>query len=368
MNPRIVIVGAGPIGCYLAQLLKKQGAKPLIIEEHNEVGRPVHCTGLIGHKVFAEKRPFRLSSRAITNIINGAVIHYDRQYFSIHRERVAYVIDRERFDKELSQGLDILYQNRFLGLEKSKSGYIVETNQDEISADIVVGADGANSTLRKILNRDANGISHYQGIQLRIKTKPRYKDLVELYLKAPSFFWVVPEAQDIVRVGTISENPHKDLVGFLKETKIKGEILERFGGVVAVGICPHTVRENIALVGDAACQMKPLSYGGIYFGLKAASILASCIKERRLQEYDSRWKRELVSEIKIGLKARQFYRRLDKDELSKIFWILKTQKSLIEKIGDFENHSRLLLEIIKKPRLYPQIGTLLPMFFKKISD
>lgn len=366
MSKQIVIIGAGPIGCYTAQVLKTYGYEPLVIEEHNEVGRPLHCTGLVGHKVFEESRPFGLSTSSIINTINGAVIHYDNQHFVIERKKVAYVIDREKFDKDLSQGLDILYENKFLGLEKTDSGYVIETDKDELPADIVIGADGANSITRKILSQDTNHISYYKGMQLRIKTKPRYKDFVEVYLKRPSFFWIVPEAEDIVRVGTISENPHNDLQGFLKEIKIKGEILDKFGGLVVVGIFNTTVKENVALVGDAACQMKPLSYGGIYFGLKAAAILSSCIKEDRLGDYDSLWKQELASEIRIGLKARQIYNRLDAKELKKIFELLKTQKSLIERVGDFENHSRLILEIIKKPTLYPQIGDIFSILFKKI--
>lgn len=364
-SKKIVIVGAGPIGCYTAQLLKIYGFNPLLIEEHNEVGRPVHCTGLVGSRVFEDKRPFKISDSSIINIINGAVIYYDNQHFAIERKKVAYVIDRERFDKELSNGLNILYQNKFLGLEKIKSGYIIETDKDELSADIIIGADGANSNIRKIINQDAD-IKYYKGVQFRIKAKPRHKDFVEVYLRKPSFFWIVPETESVVRVGTISDNPYKDLQEFIREVKIKGKILERFGGVVAIGICRNTAEENIALVGDAACQLKPLSYGGIYFGLKAATILTHCIRDGRLSNYDTLWKEELVSEIKIGLKAKAIYNRLNNEELKKIFNLIKNQKSLIEKIGDFENHSRLILEIIKKPNLYPQIGELFIMLFKKI--
>jgi len=365
---KIVIIGAGPIGCYVGQILKSYGYDPLIIEEHSEVGRPLHCTGLVGSMTFQDRRPldFKIPSSAIMNIINGAILHYDGDNFNIERNKVAYVIDREKFDKELSLGLNIIYENKFLGLEKNKTGYIIETDKGEFAADLVIGADGANSIMRKILNPDSNNIKLYKGMQLRIRIKPRHKDFVEVYLKKPAFFWIVPEAEDIVRVGAISENPHYELQKFLKESKIKGEILDRFGGVVVVGICNVTAKDNIAIVGDAACQMKPLTYGGVYFGLKAADILINCIKNNRLADYDRLWKKELASEIKIGLKVRQVYNRLDHKEFKEVFKLLKKQKGLIEKIGDFENHSRLFLEIVKKPSLYPQIGSLFSMLFKKI--
>lgn len=344
---KIVIIGAGPVGCYTAQILKLYGFRPSLVEEHNEIGRPVHCTGLVGKGVFADKRPFPISDSSILNVINGAVIHYDDRSFAIKRADVAYVIDREKFDKELSKGLDITYQNKFIGLEKSRGGYIVETDKGELFGDVVIGADGANSLIRGILNPGINGALHYKGVQFRIKARPRHADMVDVYLKKSSFFWIVPESKHIIRVGTISENPYADLQIFLKEEKINGDILEKFGGVVNIGMCGNTVKDNIAIVGDAALQMKPLTYGGMYFGLKAAAILAQCIKDNRIERYDSLWKKELGFEIKMGLRAREIYNRLNNKELEIIFGLIKKEGSLIEKIGDFENHSRLILEIFQ---------------------
>ena len=364
MSKKIVIVGAGPIGCYTAQLLKRYGYDPLLLEEHTEVGRPLHCTGLVGRKVFSEKRPFMPPASAILNEINGAVIHYNNQSFVLKRKGVAYVIDREKFDKGLSAGLNILYANRFLGIEKYRSGYIIDTEKDQLFADIVIGADGSNSSVRNIINNNTNNIAAYRGVQFRMKTELRDRDLVEVYLKDSFFFWVVPESESIVRVGTISDNPYQNLQDFIGENKIKGEVLDKFGGLVSIGICKYTVKDNIALVGDAACQLKPLSYGGIYFGLRAAAILADCIKRNRLSDYDLLWKKELAFEIKIGLKAKELASRLNKRELEKVFKLLKEQKSFIEKMGDFENHSRFVLDMIKNPRIYPQLGNLIRIIFK----
>ncbi len=346
-----MIIGAGPAGCFTAQLLKLHGFNPLVIEEHSQIGRPIHCTGLVGSKVFTNNNPFSIPKSSIINVINGAAIHYDGQYFTIERKNVAYVIDRERFDKELGKGLNILYHKRFTGVKKAGNGYTVEMDNNNLFADIVIGADGANSTIRRILNPNTN-IKCHKGVQLRIKTKVRHKDLVEVYLKQPSFYWIVPEREDVVRVGTISENPIKDLKNFLSGIKMKGEVLEQYGGLVAVGICEATAKGNIAVVGDAACQVKPLSYGGIYFGLEAAGILASCIKENRLIDYDSLWKTKFASEIRIGLKVRNIYNHLYPQDLKNIFSLIKKQKSLIEQIGDFESHGRLILKMFKKPDLY----------------
>ena len=219
MPKKIVIIGAGPIGCYVGQLLKAYDFEPLLIEEHNEIGMPLHCTGLVGAKVFSEKKPFLPPASAILNEINGAVIHYGGQSFIIKRKKVAYVIDRERFDKDLSAGLNILYGNKFIGIEKNRSGYIIDTDREQLSADMVIGADGSNSMVRSIVNNHSGSTYSSRGIQFRMKAVVKHKDMVEVYLKDSFFFWVVPESADIIRVGTISDNPYQDLIKFIKENK-----------------------------------------------------------------------------------------------------------------------------------------------------
>lgn len=367
MERKVIIVGAGPVGCYLAQLLKLNGCNPLVIEEHNEIGRPIHCTGLVGSKVFSEKRAFKLPTSSILNVINGAVINYGRQSFTIKRNKVAYVIDRERFDKGLSIGLNIVCSNKFLGLERTKSNkYIVDTDKGEFIADLIIGADGANSITRKILNPSAPELYTYKGFQIRMRMNLKNEDLVRVYMKQDYFIWIVPEGSGIVRIGTISDKPSQDLQSFLKESHIKADIIEKFGGVVSIGMCSNTVKDNLVLVGDAACQVKPLTYGGIYFGLKSADILSNCIVSDRVKDYDYLWKKALGFEIKIGLKIKKAYAKLNKKEVHRLFKLLKDNKSLLEKFADFENHSRFAQEIIKRPVFYIKAGKLFGMIFNSI--
>ena len=86
---RIVILGAGPIGCYLGQLLKKKRLNPLLIEDHKEIGRPVHCAGLFGEKVFSEAKTL-ISPKCILNTINGAVFHLGKEKFKLNEKTVTY--------------------------------------------------------------------------------------------------------------------------------------------------------------------------------------------------------------------------------------------------------------------------------------
>jgi len=366
----IVIVGAGPAGCYTAQLLKKYGFKTRIIEEHREVGKPVRCAGLVGRQVF-KNTLLSLSESSIINQINGALFFYRDNNFQIKRESVAYVIDREKFDKNLSQGLEVECGKKLIEIKKEGSGYILKTDLEDIYADLVIGADGPSSQVRKFININKNNgkddekdkkrdrVKLYVGVQYRIKSDKELTSpsIAQVHLREgiPFFIWIIPEGDNIIRLGVISKNCRKDLEQFIEDFRIKGEIIEKLAGIFLIGLTQNFY-QNIALVGDAACQIKPLTGGGIYYGLKSAELLAECIRDDRLDEYNRRLKRKFGKEIKFGLKGRQIYEKLNKNELEEIFLMFKKNAGFIEKMADFENHSKIFVEAFKNPKIFIEAG------------
>ncbi len=356
--PKIIIVGAGPVGCYLGQLLKQAGFDPLLLEEHVEVGKPVQCAGIVGRGIFGEMR-LPISEKSILNKIDGSKVFFNGSSFNLRRSRVAYIISRELFDKELSNGLKIEFKTHLREVTKIKDGYLLKTNNGEYYADIVIGADGPNSRVRKSLGF-LSDMKLYRGYQYRLKMAPKEQNLVEVhYIKPFSLFtWIIPEGNGTVRVGTISNNPYQELNNFVEKSNFKAEILEKNAGAIPIGTC-QLVKDSAALVGDAACQIKPITSGGLYYGMKAAEFLADAIKEGNLTLYETKWTEEFQQEIKICLLARNILENMGEDVLKKIFSYLKENVGLIEKIGDFENHSSILWSLVLNPRTYPTIGTLL---------
>ncbi len=409
----IVIVGAGPIGCYTAQLLKKCGINSFrIIEEHNEVGRPVRCAGIVGKPVF-EDSLIPLSRGSILNQINGALFFYRGDSFKIERSGVALVVDREKFDKELSQGLEVEYRRRLLEIEEEGEGnesgsgdgsrYLLKTNQGDIWADIVIGADGPRSRVKKFIDSKRKGVKRgsgakkddgngsddsddsdgsgetkfYKGVQYRIKLEDLKGledeffsgELTRVYMREgiPFFVWIIPEGDGIIRLGVIAENGRRELERVIEEEGIKGEIIDRLAGIIPIGLC-QSVYKNVAIVGDAARQVKPLTGGGIYYGMKAAEILVECIREGELAEYDKRWKSKFGREIKFGLWARKVYERLNKDkhELEDIFSLFKENAEFIERAANFENHSLVFREAFKRPMIFMKAGKIFARNIGKI--
>ena len=328
----------------------------MLIEEHEELGRPVHCAGLVGKRVIDEiKIPFPYS--CIINSINGGVVHLGKERLALKRKEVAYVIDRERFDKAMGKGLNIMFETKCLGIEENKS-YIIETDKGELEADIVVGAEGANSIVRNFVVPDKH-IHFLKGVQFRVKGGDFHKDIVEVFIKKPYFYWIIPEGNHVVRLGVISQNPYHDLLAFIEERKLGGKILEKFAGLVTLTHFSSLSRNRVFLVGDSAAQIKPLSYGGIYMGTRAAEILVDCICNENHNAYSSLWARQFGREIDLSLRMREIFQKLNDKELKEIFSFAKEKSSLIEEKGDFESHSSLIPELLKNPRTSKDLAGIL---------
>ena len=60
----VVVIGAGPAGLHAARLLSERGLDVIVLEEHEAVGRPVHCTGILAREAFDE---FGLARDTILN-------------------------------------------------------------------------------------------------------------------------------------------------------------------------------------------------------------------------------------------------------------------------------------------------------------
>lgn len=362
-SPKIIIVGAGPVGCYTGRLLKHFGYNTLLLEEHPEVGKPVSCAGIIGRDVFLDLL-LPPSMKSIVNKIDGAMVHYKRISFDLKRQNVAYIVDREKFDKELSEELQIEFNTKLQSVSKDGPGYRVETTNGDYYADILIGADGPHSKVRKDLRFDHN-LKLYKGAQYRIKAEVHKKDKVIVdYVKPFSLFvWMIPEGNGIVRVGAISENPVKSLEKFRDERGISGEIIEKNSGPIPIGIC-QLVKNNAAVVGDAACHIKPITSGGIFYGMRSAELLVDSIKNGDLSQYEKKWNEEFGQEIKFCLLARYVSENLSEDVLEKVFSYVKKNASLMESIGNFENHSSVIWALIGNPKTYPTLAAIIAEFFK----
>ena len=72
----VAVIGGGPGGLHAATLLARAGFAVTLFEEHDEVGQPVHCTGVLADDAFGE---FDLPRASILNTLSTATIHLARR-------------------------------------------------------------------------------------------------------------------------------------------------------------------------------------------------------------------------------------------------------------------------------------------------
>jgi flavin-dependent dehydrogenase len=169
------------------------------------------------------------------------------------------------------------------------------------------------------------------GAQVEVELKDVTE--VEVYTggkHAPGFFaWLVPTAPGRALVGLLSRRyPPAYLRTLLARLQVEGRIVSAdvpftYGGVPLRPL-PRTYSDRLLVVGTAAGQVKPLTGGGIYFGLLCADLAANALNRcllqddlsaERLATYQRAWQRRLGREFRTGYWARRVYERLNDGQI-----------------------------------------------------
>ena len=371
----VVVVGAGPAGCSVAEKIAGAGFKVLILEENKRVGEPVQCSGLVS------PRTLELAGySSYINFLKGALIHApDGEVLDCRGSKTyAVAIDRAEFDRHMAekaveQGASLLPEARARAFSREKRGVKVEFEWQgkncTARAKLLIGADGANSMVARWAGLEPPE-EKIKMFAAEVELENPLPETVDLFLGsdvAPGWFaWVIPLDKSRARIGTGSRFFKKPILDQVK--LLFAKYPERFkdmrvkkltGGLVPIGRM-RNFASNVMLVGDAACQTKPISGGGIYLGLRGAEICAQIATAALHQEdfsleflskYQAEWNRELGFEIERGLKYRQMFLELTDSEMSNIIGILNTKfwRSLIIKKGDIDFPSILGEKLFKAP-------------------
>jgi len=372
MEYDIVIVGGGPAGTFAARLLAEKGFKVIILEEHEQVGVPVQCAGLIS------MRTMRLaggSSKLVLNRLTGMRIFSSLgNYFSINTDQVhALAIDRAAFDQEMAEhaqaaGAHLLLGTRVNGLERIEGGYQVFAKTKGVTAKftarLLIGADGANSRVAKWLGL-SDKVPRAIMYAADVKLQPTSKDMIDVFLGnnvAPGWFgWIIPIDGNICRVGTgyAFEHPGcspkvlmENLVSLFPKYFSGMEVVRYTGGSVPLRAMGKIYASHAMLVGDAGGQTKPISGGGIYLGLRGAQLCAQ-VAARALQindlsddflaHYQLLWEKQYGEELFCDYSHRKNYMNFNDKDIDVLIRFLRKPywKNKILKYGDIDYPSRL---------------------------
>jgi geranylgeranyl reductase family protein len=386
VDAEVVIIGGGPVGSAFAA--QTASLTTIIVEEHDEVGRPVQCAGLVHPRVVEMVQ----TQDTVLNTITGfRLVPPGGKAVEVRSPEVkAVVIDRVRFDRACSdravrEGADLLTGREFIGFERDgkRVGIRLEGPEgpETITSDLLVGADGYKSKVSKQAGMGP-AKEAVKGIQADLAVRMEDQSIVEVRIGqkvAPGFFaWVLP-CGEFTRVGLgvaqDSGTPNTYLTALIKKLGLEGtERLRTTSGIIPIGPPKKTYADNVMIVGDAAGQTKPLSGGGLYTGLRAARWGAMTAVEameegdlsaKRLSEYDSRWRADIGKEMERGLLIRKVFVNLTDRKMDDVCRTLdRPDAREVLATGDIDYPSKLASPLLKAvPSLVkfsPQlIGTLI---------
>ncbi len=343
----VIVVGAGPVGSYLAYKLADVGHGVVVLERKETFGEPVCCTGVISRECVSE---FDIDENVIFRWANGATLFPPSgRWLRLWREKPpACVIDRAALDmamavraqdKGAEYVLGSLVKDVKVGDDRVEVEAIRQGKGLNLEARVVVIASGFASRFTGRLGLGNIG-DFVMGAQAEVETVR--VDGIEVYLGrecAPAFFaWLVPTALPKALVGLASRRStgsymRKLLSSLLAEGKIVSAEAKIRYKAIPLGTLSKTYSNRLLVVGDAAGQVKPTTGGGIYYGLLCADIAANNLQRalaaddlsaKSLANYERGWKSKLGRELKVGQYARKFYERLSDRNLDRVFDITKS--------------------------------------------
>ena len=290
----VIVIGAGPVGANVAALVAKEGYRVALVDRHKENERPAKCGALVTPRVL-DLVDARMT---VTNNIRGAVVCSPggREVVVDGGETKAVVLDREAFENRLiakarDSGAECLHEATARAARRTATGKVEVSvhganDPGNLSCRILVGADGTTGGVPSwfSMSRPKKMLLGCEQTMSQVDCDERF---VRLFLGrdfAPGFFgWMIPGG-GVARVGLCAERGN--LRAYLKKMMSRpavskclsrAEPVQYSAGRIPIGFPQRTCAQNVMVVGDAACQVKATSGGGVFTGLLSSTVCAGTV-------------------------------------------------------------------------------------------
>jgi geranylgeranyl reductase family protein len=287
---KVSIVGGGPAGSITAASAAEEGHHVHVYEEHEKIGQPEHCGGLLSPKAIKWFSDLGVRcKRSIANETERMRIEHGGTHLDLRIP--ALVIKRGMFDRAcadfaISKGARITTGRRFsrkdvAGLAKSS---------------FIIGADGPHSVVAKSFGFPP--LRYAVAYQADVRDGRFEKEVVDVFPEKLSFGWVIPMNEEVARVGMVffEGADCQKFKLFLQKIleRTKGHVSYLFADCIPVEVRSEIQRNGVYLVGDAAGQVKATSGGGIYYGARSGWLAGKCIETF---DYERKWREEIGRQL-----------------------------------------------------------------------
>lgn len=288
----MVIIGAGPAGTAAAYDLLGAGFSVLILDKYR-FPRKKACAGGITPKAMA------LFRYDITSMIHQTCREVlirrpgGDTFFVRDKQPLCYMTQRRDLDafslkKVIAKGGQFQVAPKIISIRKSPGHVEISFRNQTMETQVVrarylIGADGANSIVRR-LTRRLHGIIKYPALEADIALERSWEHPMEFdfSMGIQGYYWVFPK-QGHINIGIYSTTSNqglnlKALAGYARKRFGQDRLENIKGYPIGVGGFSHGPGPGeVLLVGDAAGMAEGLLGEGIYFALKSGQYAAASI-------------------------------------------------------------------------------------------
>jgi geranylgeranyl reductase family protein len=329
----VAIVGAGPSGSWTATLLARRGARVLLIDPSHPREKPCGggVTGRALMLIDGALPPGQLPS---VRIRSARFIESNRNSYAdvaLPDDATALVVaSRTQFDGALLSAAESagahLRPSRLADVRRVDNSFdLVMSDGARLTASFVIGADGANSLVRRKL------CSPFRRSQLSIATGffahgvTSDRIVIEMFADPPGYIWSFPRP-DHLAIGICAQADAGVGVGQLREmvrqwihsTAIAdGARLEPYAWPIPSLSASDFLSLDLAgpgwlTVGDAAGLVDPITREGIFFALQSAVAAADALSSTALapdRQYTRRVRDDIAGDLARAARYKQGFFR-----------------------------------------------------------
>ncbi|MGE5173514.1 MAG: NAD(P)/FAD-dependent oxidoreductase [Betaproteobacteria bacterium] len=331
-DSEIVIVGGSCSGAAAGYVLSTAGKHVTIIEK-TVFPREKLCGGMITEKTM------NLLNAIYGNFNRSEIVDSEYSRYSIyHKEygkictytnpgRKLFFVDRLVFDnfflsKAELAGCKVIQGDK---VDRINGNSIVLHSGKEIRANIIIGADGANSVVRKSVTSGIDKKRYSFGVEINVL----YNDLTNIAKEkmtpriyfgyvAGGYLWIFPK-RDYVTFGIggpVNHNKDK-LVNILRDF-VRGFVspeknipMSRLKGhpVPLHNYLRKPYKDGLFLIGDAAGFVEPITGEGIFFAVLSGKLVAEAILcgHHLVKNYRNALRKNIYPILRQGYIARRFF-------------------------------------------------------------
>ena len=313
----VVIIGAGPSGSNAAISYKKLNPDlKIALVDKAIFPRDKSCGDAFGPGVISALKRFgnehilegepEVVSTTLFGPKNIGIQNYIPEVKN-KEDSIVYVIPRLDLDNRIlnlakEEEVETFEGYRFSNFFINEESVSVEIENEEkekyiLEAKLLVGADGANSRVRKSLNLKQNS-DWNKAIAIRAYIdSPNYLEIFkertlmfEINVSAiKGYAWAFPSKGNLLNIGigvplSVFKKEKMDIKNlldeFVKTLESRGVIVENLRMEKSFMLPfassrPKLAHNRVALIGDAGSMINPMSGEGIFYGMEAGFLLAN---------------------------------------------------------------------------------------------